>query len=155
MGCLALTEPGAGYDALGSMASTAVRDGDDYVLNGRKMFITNGSVADIALLYAKTDVGAGAHGISAFVVEMDTAGVSVAQKLIKMGFRGSPTAELAFEDVRVPARNLLGEENKGVKCVMSGLDLERAMISPICVGISRSTMPGPGSNSASRLETSR
>ncbi len=135
VGCLALTEPGAGSDALGSMATTAVRDGDDYVLNGRKMYITNGPVADIALLYAKTDPGSGAHGISAFVVEMDTPGVSVAQKLVKMGFRGSPTAELAFEDCRVPAKNLMGQENKGVRCVMSGLDLERAMISPLCLGI--------------------
>jgi isovaleryl-CoA dehydrogenase len=135
IGCLALTEPGAGSDALGSMATIATRDGDDYVLNGRKLYITNGPVADLALLYAKTDPGRGAHGISAFVVELDSPGASVAQKLTKMGFRGSPTAELAFDACRVPARNRLGAENEGVRCVMSGLDLERAMISPLCVGI--------------------
>jgi isovaleryl-CoA dehydrogenase len=135
IGCLGLTEPGAGSDALGSMATTAVRDGGEYVLNGRKLYITNGPVADICLLYAKTDPGAGAHGITAFVVEMDSPGCSVAQKMIKMGFRGSQTAELAFDDCRVPAANVVGRENEGVKCVMSGLDLERAMISPICVGM--------------------
>jgi len=135
IGCLGLTEPGAGSDALGSMATTAVRDGDNFVINGRKLYITNGPVADLCLLYAKTDLDKGAHGISAFVVDMHRPGVSVAQKMIKMGFRGSQTAELAFDDCRVPAENLIGHENEGVKCVMSGLDLERAMISPICVGM--------------------
>jgi isovaleryl-CoA dehydrogenase len=135
IGCLGLTEPGAGSDALGSMAMTAVRDGDDFVLNGRKLFITNGPVADICLLYAKTDMQAGARGITAFIVELDTPGCAVAQKMIKMGFRGSQTAELAFDDCRVPAANLVGKENEGVKCVMSGLDLERAVIAPICVGM--------------------
>lgn len=135
IGALGLTEPGAGSDALGSMASTAVRDGDDFVINGRKLYITNGPVADVILLYAKTDPAAGARGISAFVVDMHSKGVTITQKLTKMGFRGSPTAEIAFEDCRVPAANLVGEENQGVKCVMSGLDLERAMISPLCVGI--------------------
>ncbi len=135
IGCLSLTEPGAGSDALGSMASTAKRDGDEYVLNGRKMFITNGSVADLTLLYAKTEPGKGAHGISAFVIEMASPGVSVTQKLVKMGFRGSQTTELAFEDVRVPVANRIGAENEGVVCVMSGLDLERALIAPICVGV--------------------
>jgi len=135
IGCLGLTEPGAGSDALGSMATTAVRDGDEYVINGRKLYITNGPVADLCLLYAKTDLSKGAHGISAFVVDMKTPGVTVAQKLIKMGFRGSQTAELAFDDCRVPVANRIGAENEGVKCVMSGLDLERAMIAPICVGM--------------------
>ncbi len=135
VGCLGLTEPGAGSDALGSMATTAVLDGDDYVVNGRKLFITNGPVADICLLYVKTDVDKGSQGITALVVEMDSPGASVAQKLIKMGFRGSPTAELAFDDCRVPVANVLGKVNEGVKCVMSGLDLERAAIAPICVGM--------------------
>lgn len=135
IGCLGLTEPGAGSDALGSMAMTAVRDGEDYVINGRKLYITNGPVADVCLLYAKTDMARGAHGITAFVVDMHTPGVSVAQKMIKMGFRGSQTAELAFDDCRVPAANVLGKENEGVECVMSGLDLERAMIAPIGVGM--------------------
>ncbi|MHA7833831.1 MAG: acyl-CoA dehydrogenase family protein [Algiphilus sp.] len=135
IGALGLTEPGAGSDALGSMRTTAVRDGDHYVLNGSKLYITNGPVADVLLVYAKTDKDKGAHGISAFLVEKDMPGFKVAQKLIKMGFRGSQTAELVFEDCRVPVENLVGEENKGVRVVMSGLDLERAMISPICLGI--------------------
>ena len=135
IGCLGLTEPGAGSDALGAMATTAVREGNDYVINGRKLYITNGPVADICLLYAKTDIARGAQGISAFVVDMDEPGVRVAQKMIKMGFRGSQTAELAFDDYRVPAANMIGNENEAVKCVMSVLDLERAMISPIAVGM--------------------
>ena len=135
IGCLGLTEPGAGSDALGSMATTAVRDGDEYVINGSKLYITNGPVADICLLYVKTDMAKGAHGITALVVDMHTPGITVAQKMIKMGFRGSQTAELVFEDCRVPVENVIGKENEGVKCVMSGLDLERATISPICVGM--------------------
>lgn len=135
IGCLGLTEPGAGSDALGSMATTAVRDGDDYILNGRKLYITNGPVADICLLYAKTDRDRGTQGITAFIVEMDNPGCTVAQKMIKMGFRGSQTAELAFDDCRVPAANVVGKVNEGVKCLMSGLDLERAVIAPICVGM--------------------
>jgi isovaleryl-CoA dehydrogenase len=135
IGALGLTEPGAGSDALGSMRTTARRDGADYVLNGRKMYITNGPVADVLLVYAKTEKDRGPMGISAFIVEKDAPGFKVAQKLEKMGFRGSQTAELVFEDCRIPAENLVGEENRGVKVVMSGLDLERAMISPICLGI--------------------
>lgn len=134
-GALGLTEPGAGSDALGSMATTATLDGSDYVLNGRKIYITNGPVADVLLVYAKTDKARGAKGISAFIVEKDMPGFSVAQKLVKMGFRGSQTGELVFDNCRVPAANLVGELDGGVKVVMSGLDLERAMISPICLGI--------------------
>jgi isovaleryl-CoA dehydrogenase len=135
IGCLALTEPGAGSDALGSMRTTARRDGDHYVLNGRKLFITNGPVADVALVYAKTDPARGAHGISAFLVETGTPGFAVAQKLEKMGFRGSPTAELVFDDCRVPAECLLGEQDEGKRVLMSGLDLERALVAPLAVGI--------------------
>jgi isovaleryl-CoA dehydrogenase len=135
IGALGLTEPGAGSDALGSMRTTAHRDGAYYLLNGSKMFITNGPVADVLLVYAKTDKDKGAQGISAFIVEKDFPGFRVAQKLTKMGFRGSQTAELVFEDCRVPAENLVGEEDRGVRVVMSGLDLERAMIAPICLGI--------------------
>ena len=135
IGCLGLTEPGAGSDALGSMRTTARREGGHYVLNGSKIYITNGPVADVLLVYAKTDKDRGAQGISAFIVEKDYPGFKVAQKLTKMGFRGSQTAELVFEECRVPAENLVGGENRGVKVVMSGLDLERAMISPICLGI--------------------
>jgi isovaleryl-CoA dehydrogenase len=135
IGALGLTEPGAGSDAIGSMRTTARREGDYYILNGSKIFITNGPVADVLLVYAKTDKEAGNKGVSAFIVEKDFPGFRVAQKLIKMGFRGSQTAELVFENCKVPAANLVGEENRGVKVVMSGLDLERSMISPICLGI--------------------
>lgn len=136
VGALGLTEPGAGSDALGSMATTAVRDGDEYVLNGTKIFITNGPIADLILVYAKTDKSKGAKGISAFLVETDNPGFQVAQKLDKMGFRGSPTGELVFTDCRIPAENIIGEENTGVSVVMSGLDLERAMVASVCVGMS-------------------
>lgn len=135
IGALALTEPGAGSDALGSMATTAQRDGDNYILNGRKLFITNGPIADVILVYAKTDRAVGAKGISAFVVEKGFPGFQVAQKLDKMGFRGSTTAELVFDDCVVPAGNLVGTENKGVAIVMSGLDLERAIVAMINVGM--------------------
>ncbi len=135
IGCLALTEPGAGSDALGSMRTKAVRDGDHYVINGSKLYITNGPVADICLLYAKTEQGRGSKGITAFVVETNTPGFKVAQKLNKMGFRGSQTAELVFEDLRVPVENIVGAEHQGHQVVMSGLDFERAMIAPINTGI--------------------
>ena len=135
IGALGLTEPGAGSDALGSMATTARREGDHYVLNGSKLFITNGPVADILLVYAKTDKTQGAKGISAFVVERGTPGFAVAQKLDKMGFRGSTTAELVFNECRVPAENRVGDENAGVSVVMSGLDLERAIVAMINLGM--------------------
>src|SRR3712207_1045731 len=118
------------------MRTTARRDGDHYVLNGSKLYITNGPVAHVLLVYAKTDKERGPHGISAFIVEKDFPGFKVAQKLTKMGYRGSPTGELIFEECRVPAANLVGEENQGVSVVMSGLDLERAMVAPLCLGIS-------------------
>ena len=135
IGALALTEPGAGSDALGAMATTARRDGDHYVLDGRKLYITNGPVADVILVYAKTDRLKGTRGISAFVVEKRFAGFAVAQKLDKMGFRGSTTAELVFDACRVPAQNLVGGENEGVAVVMSGLDLERAIVAMIDLGM--------------------
>lgn len=135
VGALGLTEPGAGSDALGSMATTARREGDNYFLNGRKLYITNGPVADVLLVYAKTSSEKGVKGISAFVVEKQFPGFVVAQKLDKMGFRGSVTAELVFEECRVPVGNLIGKVDNGVAVVMSGLDLERAMVAPICVGM--------------------
>lgn len=135
IGALGLTEPGAGSDALGSMRTTATLDGDHYRLNGSKMFITNGPVADVLLVYAKTDPQRGSQGISAFIVESGFPGFRVAQKLEKMGFRGSQTAELVFDNCLVPVANRIGEENAGVKVVMSGLDLERAMIAPLCLGL--------------------
>lgn len=134
-GCLGLTEPGAGSDALGSMRTRAVKDGDNFIINGTKLYITNGPVADVCLLYAKTEPGQGSKGITAFAVETNSPGFKVAQKLEKMGFRGSQTAELVFEDLVVPRDNIVGEENQGHKVVMSGLDFERAMIAPINVGM--------------------
>lgn len=135
IGCLGLTEPGAGSDALGSMRTRAVADGDDFILTGTKLYITNGPIADVCLLYAKTDINAGSKGITAFVVETASAGFAVAQKLQKMGFRGSQTAELVLDGVRVPRANVVGEINQGHKVVMSGLDFERALIAPISLGI--------------------
>jgi isovaleryl-CoA dehydrogenase len=134
VGALALTEPGAGSDALGSMRTTARRDGDDYLLNGRKMFISNGPVADVILVYAKTNPEAGPKGISAFIVEKNMPGYSVAQKLNKMGWRGCPTGELVFDDCRVPAANLIGGVDQGVAVVMSGLDIERAFLAMPLLG---------------------
>ena len=134
-GCLGLTEPGAGSDALGSMRTRAELDGDHYVINGSKLYITNGPVADVCLLYAKTQQDAGSKGITAFVVDTNTPGFKVAQKLTKMGFRGSQTAELVFEDMVVPRKNIVGIEHQGHQVVMSGLDYERAAIAPINVGV--------------------
>lgn len=133
-GALALTEPEAGSDAL-SLRTRAEKRGHVYVLNGTKTFITNGPVADTILVYAKTAPDRGARGISTFIVEKDYPGFSVAKKLDKMGMRGSPTGELAFEGVEVPEENLLGTENEGVRIVMSGLNIERAVLSAIPVGI--------------------
>jgi len=135
VGALALTEPGAGSDALGGMRTTARREGGSYLLSGRKLYITNGWIADLVLVYAKTSPEAGARGISAFVVEKGFPGFSVAQKLHKMGMRGSPTAELVFDGCRVPVENRIGEEDAGVAIVMSGLDLERAVAAPMSVGL--------------------
>lgn len=137
IGALGLTEPGAGSDALGSMRTTAKRDGEHYILNGSKIYITNGPIADVVLVYAKTSPEKGAKGISAFIVETDTSGFKVAQKLNKMGFRGSPTGELVFEDCRVPAKNMVGKPDGGVAVTMSGLDLERAIVCFNATGISR------------------
>jgi len=134
IGSLGMTEPGAGSDALGAMRTTARRQGDHYVINGSKLYITNGPVADLCLLYAKTAPELGPKGISAFIVETASPGFQVAKKLDKMGFRGSATAELFFDDLKVPAENLIGEENRGVAVMMSGLDVERLLSAPLCIG---------------------
>ncbi len=134
IGALALTEPESGSDAM-SIRTRAERQGDHYVLNGSKLFITNGPVADTLLVYAKTSPEKGSHGISAFIVEKEYPGFSVVRKLDKMGMRGSPTGELALENVRVPVGNLVGKENEGARVVMSGLNIERAVLSAIPVGI--------------------
>jgi isovaleryl-CoA dehydrogenase len=117
------------------MRTRAVRDGDDYVINGTKIYITNRAVADVCLLYAKTQPDRGSKGITAFVVECDRPGFKVAQKLRKMGFRGSQTAELVFENLRVPMENIVGAEHSGHQGVMCGLDLERSLIAAISVGV--------------------
>ena len=134
IGALALTEPNAGSDAVG-LRTRAERHGEEYVLNGAKQFITNGPVADSLLVYAKTAPERGAHGISAFLVRRGTPGFSVARSLDKMGMRGSPTGELAFQDCRIPADQRVGEENGGVRVMMSGLNVERAVLAAIPVGI--------------------
>ena len=136
IGALGLTEPGAGSDVLGSMRTSAVKDGDHYILNGSKTYITNGSIADIILVYTKTDFKKANKGITAFVVETNNPGFKIISKLKKMGFRGSQTNELFFKDFRVPAINMIGKEGEGHITVMNGLDFERAMIAPISLGIS-------------------
>ena len=134
VGALAMSEPGAGSDVV-SMRLRADRRGDRYVLNGNKMWITNGPDADVYVIYAKTDPAAGSRGITAFIVERDFPGFSRAQKLDKLGMRGSNTCELVFEDCEVPAANVLGRENGGVAVLMSGLDYERVVLSGGPVGI--------------------
>jgi isovaleryl-CoA dehydrogenase len=134
VGALAMSEMGAGSDVV-AMATRAERKGDRYVLNGSKMWITNGSYADTLVVYAKTDPAAGPKGITAFLIEKDMKGFKAAQKLDKLGMRGSPTAELVFEDCEVPDSNVLGRVNDGVKVLMSGLDYERAVLAGGPLGI--------------------
>ncbi len=134
VGALAMSEPGAGSDVV-SMRLRADKQGDHYLLNGTKLWITNGHVANTLVVYAKTRPEAGAHGITAFVVESGFKGFHPAQKLDKLGMRGSPTSELVFEDCEVPAENLLGAEGEGVRVLMSGLDYERAVLAAGPLGI--------------------
>jgi isovaleryl-CoA dehydrogenase len=134
VGALAITEPDAGSDATG-IRMTAAADGDDFVLNGTKMFITNGTIADVVVLYAKTAPEQGAHGITAFIVERTAPGFSAARKLDKWGHRGSPTAELRLEDCRVPRGNVLGKAEGGVAIMMRGLDCERVFLAGESIGI--------------------
>ena len=134
IGALAMSEPDAGSDVV-SMKLRADLQGDHWVLNGNKMWITNGPDADVLVVYAKTDLSAGARGITAFLIEKNFPGFSVAQKLDKLGMRGSHTGELVFRDCRVPAENVLGTVGKGVDVLMSGLDYERAVLSGGPLGI--------------------
>ncbi|EAR20201.1 isovaleryl-CoA dehydrogenase [Nitrococcus mobilis] len=134
VGALAMSEPGAGSDVV-AMRLRADKQGDHYRLNGTKMWITNGPEADTLVVYAKTDPAAGSKGITAFIVERGYQGFDTAQKLDKLGMRGSDTCELVFADCRVPAENVLGEENAGVGVLMSGLDYERAILAAGPLGI--------------------
>jgi isovaleryl-CoA dehydrogenase len=134
VGALAMSESGAGSDVV-SMKLRAEKKGDRYVLNGTKFWITNGPVADTLVVYAKTDPDAGPRGITAFIIERGFEGFSTAQKLDKLGMRGSDTGELVFQDCEVPSENVLGEEGKGVGVLMSGLDYERAVLSGGPLGI--------------------
>ena len=139
VGALAMSETGAGSDVV-SMRLRADKKGDRYVLNGTKMWITNGPCVDTLVVYAKTDPEAGPRGITAFIVERDFAGFSTAQKLDKLGMRGSDTGELVFEDCEVPDDNVLGKPGEGVKILMSGLDYERAVLAAGSLGIMQACM---------------
>uniref|UniRef100_A0A4W3JUU5 Isovaleryl-CoA dehydrogenase, mitochondrial n=1 Tax=Callorhinchus milii TaxID=7868 RepID=A0A4W3JUU5_CALMI len=140
MGALAMSEPNAGSDVV-SMKMKADKQGDHYVLNGSKFWITNGPDADVLIVYAKTDLHAKpAHGITAFIIEKGMPGFSTAQKLDKLGMRGSSTCELIFEDCKVPAKNVLGEINRGVYVLMSGLDLERLVLAAGPLGLMQAVL---------------
>lgn len=137
--CFALTEPGAGSDAAG-LQSSAVRDGDYYVLNGRKTFITGAPIADFAVVYAKTDFSKGAKGISAFIVDMDTPGITLGRDEKKMGIIGMPTSDIILEDVRIHKDNLLGEEGMGFINAMKTLDVGRLGVSATALGVAQACM---------------
>ncbi len=139
VGALAMSEPGAGSDVV-SMKLRADKKGDRYVLNGTKFWITNGPCADVLVIYGKTDPDAGPRGITAFLVEKDFKGFSIAQKLDNLGMRGSDTGELVFQDCEVPEENVLGAVGKGVNVLMSGLDYERAVLAAGPLGIMQACM---------------
>ncbi len=139
IGALAMSEPGAGSDVV-SMKLRADKQGDRYVLNGTKMWITNGPDADVLVVYAKTDPAAGPKGITAFLVEKNFKGFSCAQKLDKLGMRGSHTGELVFQDCEIPEENVLGQVNGGVRVLMSGLDYERAVLAAGPLGIMQAAL---------------
>jgi isovaleryl-CoA dehydrogenase len=139
LGALAMSEPGAGSDVV-SMKLRAEKKGDRYVLNGSKMWITNGPDADVVVVYAKTEPSAGARGITAFLVEKGMKGFSTAQKLDKLGMRGSDTGELVFTDCEVPDANVMGRLNEGVRVLMSGLDYERTVLAAGSLGLMQAAM---------------
>ena len=139
VGALAMSEPGSGSDVV-SMRTKAIKKGDRYVLNGSKMWITNGPQAETLIVYAKTDPDAGSRGITAFIIEKGMKGFSTAQKLDKLGMRGSDTCELVFEDCEVPEDNVIGSVGKGVNVLMSGLDYERAVLAAGPLGIMQAAM---------------
>ena len=134
-----MSETSAGSDVV-SMKLKAERKGDRYILNGHKMWITNGPIADVLVVYAKTDSSAGSKGITAFIIEKDFKGFKCAQKLDKLGMRGSPTGELVFEDCEIPEENVMGGIGKGVYVLMSGLDYERLVLSGGPIGLMQNCM---------------
>jgi isovaleryl-CoA dehydrogenase len=134
-----MSEPGSGSDVV-SLSLRATDDGDDYVLNGNKMWITNGPGADVLVVYATVDPALGSKGITAFLIEKDMVGFSTGNKLDKMGMRGSDTAELIFADCRVPKRQILGKVGQGVSILMSGLDYERVVLAGGALGLSRAAL---------------
>ena len=139
VGALSMSEPGAGSDVV-SLRTRAEKKGDRYILNGSKMWCTNGPDADTLVVYARTDAEAGPHGITAFIIEKDFKGFRPAQKLDKLGMRGSSTSELVFEDCEVPEENILGKLNEGVRVLMSGLDYERLVLSGGPLGLMQAAM---------------
>lgn len=149
LGCFGLTEPGTGSDA-GSLTTRAVRDGDDYVINGSKMFITNGTWADVVLLFARTGEAPGHRGISAFLVPTDTPGLTRRTIHGKLGLRGQATAELVLQDVRVPAGAMLGPEGKGFSVAMSALAKGRMSVAAGCVGIAQAALDAAVGHAAAR-----
>ncbi len=136
IGCMALTEPGAGSDAVG-IITTARRDGDHYLLNGTKTFITNSPIARVAVVYTKTRAERGARGITVFIVDTSNPGFAVSKKIEKIGHRGSPTGEISLDDCRVPNENILGGESQGISVMMRGLDVERTVIAAGPVGLAQ------------------
>ncbi|MFN8948232.1 MAG: isovaleryl-CoA dehydrogenase [Alphaproteobacteria bacterium] len=139
LGALAMSEPGAGSDVV-SMKTRADRKGDRFILNGSKMWITNGPQAEVLVVYAKTEPAAGSRGITAFLIEKGFKGFTTAQKLDKLGMRGSDTGELVFQDCEVPEENVLGKVNEGVRILMSGLDYERVVLAAGPLGIMQAAM---------------
>lgn len=146
-----LTEPGAGSDA-GSVATTAAKNGDDYVINGTKTFITNGGIADLYVVVVSTDRSRGQRGLSLFCVPADTPGVSAGRKEKKMGIRSSQTADVIFEDVRVPAQNMLGRPGRGFQVTMKTLDMSRPLVGAMAVGIAREALDQAISYSRARRQ---
>ena len=160
IGAFGLTEPNAGSDA-GASRTTAVRNSNHWVINGQKQFITNGSLADVVVVAAKTEPGKGTRGISSFLVEKGTPGFQVGRNEKKMGLKGSLTSELFFENCHVPAENLLGKENEGFKQFLTTLNAGRLAIAAMAVGLARAPstarwpMPRSASSSAGRSPNSR
>jgi len=154
LGCFSLTEPEAGSDA-GNLSSTAVLDGDRYVVNGRKLFVTGGNEADVCLLFVSTNKSKGSRGLSALVVEKGTPGFSIGKIEKKLGIKASPAAELLFEDCRVPRANLLGEEGMGFRIAMQALDSGRIGIAAQAIGIARAALEDARDHSKMRIQFGR